>query len=762
VPGRATALALAVLFALLAPGWAAASGAWTTFTRAYTYRDLLAEADTVWCATGEAGLLRYRPSDRSFVRINREPGGLASNSLSRLLRDRHGRLWVATLGAGASRLSADGTTWDLVNRFDGLPSDSVTAFAEHGDTVMIGTTRGIALWDGTQVTGALPNGFDPSPFTNGSDWITGIVAHGDSAWVTTQLGVYRGRFSQGLTDWAKETAGLDSLLPYQGITSDGTTLMVLGTTAPFRHPFDAGGPWILARDLAGGGALPPAVRIYEDLGKILLVTDQGFYTWTPAGWGVITTGLPSYQGDDRHTFALTVDPGGRYFAANTNGLYESVSLPDAWALHTPDGPPGNNVINVAVQGERVYVNTYEEGIGRFDGRQWRNWPFVAQLCGVGCDSTFAAPNYAFTLLVDLDGRKWFSCWGTAIEVLDDRQSPPSVVHHLYRPPILNGERHTTAWVGALDKQGGHWFGMDTNDSDFPPLGLEFYDSTGAYRANFRPDSSGLRGSKIHGLTVDKRGRIWVGYTGQGIDYFDWDWPNADQAISTVPPLPTLRTLGGTERYDVQGLVAHGDTLWALTTSEVIAYRIVGAITRLVSYPIPAAPGSKVSVNPLAVARDGTVWVGTVNGIRVISPGGGIRDFNTKNSPLADEEVRAVHVDDATGAVWIGTARGLHRYDPGYRPPTPPVPPRLEFTVYPNPARLSALGVSLKLNGNSTAYRGEIYDLTGRRLARFSGVSNQRVVWDGHTDQGDLVKPGIYYIRVESAGKSAFARIVVLR
>src|SRR5262249_4917151 len=163
---------------------AAASGAWKTFTRALTYYDLLAEGDTVWCATGESGLLRYQRRDSSFVAINREPNGLASNSLTTLLRDHAGRLWVGTLGAGASRLSADGAKWDVVNRFDGLPSDSVTAFAARGDTLLIGTTRGIALWNGSEVTGALPDGFNPSPFTNGSDWITGIVIHDDYAWVS--------------------------------------------------------------------------------------------------------------------------------------------------------------------------------------------------------------------------------------------------------------------------------------------------------------------------------------------------------------------------------------------------------------------------------------------------------------------------------------------------------------------------------------------------------------------------------------------------
>jgi hypothetical protein len=157
-----------------------------------------------------------------------------------------------------------------------------------------------------------------------------------------------------------------------------------------------------------------------------------------------------------------------------------------------------------------------------------------------------------------------------------------------------------------------------------------------------------------------------------------------------------------------------------------------------------------------------VWVGSVNGIRVVEPDGSTHDFDTGNSPLADLEVRAIRVDDATGAVWIGTTRGLNRYDPGYRPPAPPAVPELKIKIYPNPAWLSSIGIGIKLDGNATSYFGEVYDLQGRRLHKFSGVGNQGVVWDGHTDQGDLARPGIYFFRIESGGKTTTSRVILLR
>src|SRR5690349_6664031 len=111
-----------------------ASGAWSTFVRPQSYSALAASAETVWCATGEAGLVVYdRAADR-FASITREPGGLASNHLSSLAFDRQGRLWVGTHDAGVSRLSPDGT-WGLLNAFDGLPSLDVNAVRADGDTL---------------------------------------------------------------------------------------------------------------------------------------------------------------------------------------------------------------------------------------------------------------------------------------------------------------------------------------------------------------------------------------------------------------------------------------------------------------------------------------------------------------------------------------------------------------------------------------------------------------------------------------------------
>jgi hypothetical protein len=161
-----------------------------------------------------------------------------------------------------------------------------------------------------------------------------------------------------------------------------------------------------------------------------------------------------------------------------------------------------------------------------------------------------------------------------------------------------------------------------------------------------------------------------------------------------------------------------------------------------------------------VGLDGTLWLGTATGLRGYHPGGHVEDFTTANSPLANDDIRSVRVDPATGAVWLATGGGLSRYDPGYVEPQPVIE-QLSFSVYPNPARLTTFGLPIRLSGNGSAYEGAIFDLNGRRVQKFVIPANGRVVWDCRNERGELVRPGIYFVRAESGGRSSVERLVLL-
>src|SRR5262245_47698939 len=184
---RLAILSLAILLsgAGLAP-WTAraqnAFGAWTTYLHFASCRDMICLGDTIWMGTGEAGLVRYVRSTATWSSITREPGGLASNAIQAITFDRSGNLFASVPGKGVSRLDTDGR-WSLLNAFDGMPTDTALCLRAQGDTVWIGTTGGLALWNGSTIAGSVPDRGTPSPFAN--DQITGIAIAADTLWVGT-------------------------------------------------------------------------------------------------------------------------------------------------------------------------------------------------------------------------------------------------------------------------------------------------------------------------------------------------------------------------------------------------------------------------------------------------------------------------------------------------------------------------------------------------------------------------------------------------
>ena len=775
-------LPVVLALALLAGPWGATAraGAWTSYMHVYSYPGLLAAGDTVWCSTREGGLLRFDVPGQRFDSFAREPGGLASNQLTALARDRTGRLWAGTLGSGVSRYDPGLKRWDLLSRFDGLPSDTVTVLEARGDTVVVGTTGGIALWDGNTIAGAIPDGVNPSPF--GSNTITGLALIGDSVWVATTAGIYVSRLSATPLTWSSVNQGLFSPHP-RWLASEGHEVFTVVNLVPYVFDFGRN-TWCFAgfRDAIG-----PVSRMSDNNGVVVISATTGIYRWDPTlplppggclgDWRPVKSGLgygsspyPDVADSLRNIFSATIDPASGFtYAARGDGLRTIGSDTTQVTLTVPGGPPGNDIINLALQetslGPKLWVNTFQEGVGRFDGTAWRNWYPGPGPCG-GCDTTFVNPIYTFGIQIDDAGKKWVACWNGPIEEIDDSAwpAPPAFTHHyeaanseLIPAPV----RHFFGWSSAIDADGGLWFGLESNGNTNPvtALGLDYYDKSGAFVRNFRPENSNpaapMRGSQIRGLVVDHDRRVWVGYTGQGLQYFDWPLPTDGSA-------PLFNTVSGSDNFYVQNLRTFGDSLWVLTASELRRYSARTALPDESNVFTPPSETAQNAVRPLEVGPDGSVWLGMENGLRIYHPGGAVEDFRSSNSPLVNDAIRAIVVEPKTGVAWIGTAGGLSRYDPHYVPVQLAPEAVLHVRVFPNPMTLTAIGTPLRMSGNGGAYSGEVYDLNGRRVRRFSDIPDGQVFWNGLDDHGNVVKPGVYFVRAVSQGRTATARIALVR
>jgi ligand-binding sensor domain-containing protein len=753
--GLALLLATALFPAVAAAG--AEAGAWTTYLRARIYGDLVARHDTIWCASRDGGLLRYLPAADQFESIARQPDGLASQALTALEFDRSGRLWVGSVDRGVSRLSANGRRWDLISELDGLPGGEVHALRAVGDTMLIGTEHGVALWNGSEIVGAIPEGVNPSPFA--SDVISGVVLRGDSLWVSTAKGLYVSRASTGLVSWALADAAFANTA-LLALAWDGATLMTVAGGVPLVFD-EAAGSWTSRGDIG------TVLALSDDRGVIIACSNWGVYRWTGAGW----SGIPGTSG----IVATTTDETGRLWGASRVGLFEWTGA--VWTLHQPDAPVGNNVQNIALQGSRVYIATNSEGVGRFDGTRWRNWfagqyqgrfPWDTTNCFVTrCDTTFRNSAFAFALLVDRQGRKWVGNYGSAVESFDDDVSPPEFTHYTHSGHSVDVDRHmhTTAWAGACDSSGGRWFGMDSDREDLP-IGIEYYDPAGDYLANYQPGNTPtMLSSLVRALLVDQpRGHLWAGYRGSGVTVFKLPaTPGGPLELAAGGDLSAINTL------DIFGIAAYRDSIWVMSSKDLRRFHAPTLLQVGAALPLDGSPAPLGACHPLDVGPDGTVWVGTDAGVHAYSQSGSVAEYTMLNSPLAGDVVRAIRVDPVSGVVWIGTATGLSRFDPAYVPPVPSELPTLEVCAYPNPAwltgadlKLYLVGLGLRTDDTDTRYRGAVYDASGRKLHGFDDKKNRDVFWNGRDASGALVHPGVYFVRVEAGNHTRTLRVALLR
>jgi len=137
------------------------------------------------------------------------------------------------------------------------------------------------------------------------------------------------------------------------------------------------------------------------------------------------------------------------------------------------------------------------------------------------------------------------------------------------------------------------------------------------------------------------------------------------------------------------------------------------------------------------------WVGTNNGVFVLSPDGEgqVAHFTEDNSPLFDNEVPEIVVAPDDGEVFIGTAAGLISYrsaaTAGGRVH------RSNIKVFPNPVRPEFRG-NIAIEGLARDAEVKITDINGKLVFETEALGGQ-AIWDGRDYNGRRVNTGVYLV-----------------
>jgi hypothetical protein len=165
----------------------------------------------------------------------------------------------------------------------------------------------------------------------------------------------------------------------------------------------------------------------------------------------------------------------------------------------------------------------------------------------------------------------------------------------------------------------------------------------------------------------------------------------------------------------------------------------------------------------AIAVDGAdrKWVGTQNGVWLISPDveKTIYRFTESNSPLLSNDVKQIAINGKTGEVFFATAKGICSFR---STATEKAETNSDILVFPNPVPPGYTG-TIAIRGVAPNAIVKITELNGRLVYQTKALGSQ-AVWNGRDYKGRTISTGIYLVLTsdESHQEKQVTKIVFIQ
>lgn len=263
-----------------------------------------------------------------------------------------------------------------------------------------------------------------------------------------------------------------------------------------------------------------------------------------------------------------------------------------------------------------------------------------------------------------------------------------------------------------------------------------------------------------GLIIDDYNNKWINNQGKGIVVYTDNYTPDDPSDDQYKTLTTDFGRGGLPDNSVYALAQDRDEQIWVGTADGITIFYDPSIVWTNDFQDAACPiidgfcllrGQKV--NDIEVDAANRKWIATENGVYMVNEDGTelLLHFTVSNSPLPDNDVKALALDQSTGEIFFGTAKGTISFIGESIQGSEDLAEQLYS--FPNPVREDYDGVVMIKNmaQESTVKITTVSGLVVRELQSLGG----EVPWDMTDSYGNRIPPGIYLVMVATAdGKSA--------
>jgi signal transduction histidine kinase/ligand-binding sensor domain-containing protein/CheY-like chemotaxis protein len=573
----------------------------------------------MWFGTTN-GLSKYDGSNFTTYRHHQgDDTSLPSNEVLALFMDRTGRLWVATAAGG---LCYYDQKFDRFKHYKGdgswkeLPAISVrTMLEDHDGNLWVGTYGDLRMLNfKTGGSVRFPIKFPKTTEAGNFVVISLLEDIHHNIWVGTNNGAYKyDRRQQKVTTFVHDAADQTSL---------SNNIIKAMATDP------QGNIWF---------------GTFDGLNK------QG----SPGKFSAYKCAKPATNSlSNNAIFSLTASPDGSLWVGTEDGV-NIFDLKSARFKQLKPDPrnmfslKSKSIRSFFIDPEGIYwVGTFGGGVSKYD----KHLPLFNLKQSNPFDTHGLAAPFVTSFAENKNANVFIGTDGGGLELFDSKTglfTPYKLVSKLdgtATPTILSMhvDRNEKLWVGTYHHG---VFLVDPLDKTFKQFTSE-------------KKSKGLSQNDITSITEDKQGRVWLGTLGHGIDVYD-------PVTHSFSNLSNKASVGFHQNSPLNNFVvamatAANGNIWIGSTGTGVA--IYRPADESISHYTKANSGlADDVVSTLIITKDGTLWVGTNDGLSCFDPKKNhFRSFKEPQG-LTNSFIRSI-IEDDTGLLWFSTDRGIGYFD----------------------------------------------------------------------------------------------------
>ncbi len=702
---------------------------WKNYTDMKAIRDVFTSSNGVWAATG-GGAFFYSGSDNSFTTINKAEG-LKGIDLTTVQGDNLRNIWFGSSNGIIDIYNPEENSFKVIlDIFNSNNTNkSINDLVLTGDTIIISTDFGVSLVD-----------------INTRLFFDTFVKFGDFPSNTRVNNCIKLGLIYTCTD-------------------EGVAIQKRNATN-----LSAPESWNVYRTQNG----LPSNKVFkaaEYLSDIIVGTDKGFAKFEDTMWVPILTEFNNHNITDfaiagDSIFILTLNSVFLFYNNQVTNLFTSqyqtfsisysnnfgiaiatsygvLQLNDSFqeTILIPNGPEANQFPSISVGEEGTFWSASGKdnlGVGfyKYDKTTWTNY-------NVGNTNILPTNDYYYAYTAP-DNTAFLGSWGRGFITVKGDEIKIFNRQNTGIQGIPNAPDFIVITGFGTDSRNNKWI-LNFAPGNRKTLSMVTPDSLWYHFVN--PDEPNINLSSIYNLAIDPSDTKFysVDYSSsKGLFYFNENKTYDDPSDDRSGFISTADGING----DIREVVVdrRGD-VWIGTNEGVNVLSNTSAIPSSLDPQLRLSSVFTLreqSINVIAVDPLNQKWIGTNEGLLLVNSDGSrlLAALTSSNSALLSNKIQSITVDANAGIVYVGTEEGLTSFE------TPFIKPLESFDklfVFPNPFILKDNSKFLTIDGLIRDTDIKILTVTGNLITEFSSPGGRTAYWDGTDDNGNLVSSGVYLV-----------------